>query len=192
MYRLSLILCLLYIFSLASALPDYLKRFEPRTVERRASDPCCKSCAVIAQVEAECPATADILCGCDQWVKAAPGCEACIYNVGFNTTFATNPGPSLELFWAWCQCPSVCHDIADAIFGASCGGGTDALCVSTALATKGPACSCCLHEVDEWFASFFDVWVEQGKEFVKTGVASFPGTSCTQSYANITRGLLGR
>ena len=175
--RISTIFCLLTFITLISALPDYLKRYEPRIVERQASDPCCKSCAVIAQVGAECPvATSDIFCGCDQWVKAAPGCEACIFNVGFNTSFAVNPGPSLELFWAWCQCQSVCHSVADAIFGNSCAGGTDMLCVSKTLAKDGPGCSCCLHKTDEWFASFFDVWVMEADEFVKTGMASFPGT----------------
>jgi len=176
MTRFSIILCLLSFIALSAALPDYLKRFEPRLVERQASDPCCKSCSVIAQVEAECPvATTDILCGCDQWVKAAPGCEACIFNAGFNTTFASDPGPALELFWAWCQCPSVCHSIADALFGNSCAGGTDGTCVSTTLVKDGPGCSCCLHKVDEWFASFFDVWIMQAGEFLKTGMPSTPG-----------------
>src|SRR5271168_4399146 len=91
---------------LALQLPD-ASHLTPRQVT---SDPCCSSCGVINQVLIDCPTnTTDIFCGCDQWVATAPQCEACIWNVGFNTTFAVNPGPILEVFWAWCQCQKVCR-----------------------------------------------------------------------------------
>jgi len=169
-------------FVLSSALPDFAeihnKRGPPHFLSRRASDPCCKSCGPIAQVLGDCPtATTDIFCGCDQWVAAAPGCEACIFNVGFNTTFAMNPGPALELFWSWCQCQKPCRPIAEALFGNTCAGGADPSCVTKVLVKDGPACSCCMKKVDPWFTSFFDVWIEQAKTFLATGKASFPGTS---------------
>jgi len=113
----------------ASTLPDFPHLYEKRNPAQlvpRASDPCCKSCGTIAKVLAECPtATTDIFCGCDQWVATAPACEACIFNVGFNTSFAMNPGPALELFWSWCQCQKPCRGPAEAIFGNACSGGTD-------------------------------------------------------------------
>ena len=160
-----------------AAFPDNLPKRHATNLIRRTSDPCCKSCGTIAQVLADCPvATTDIFCGCDQWVATAPDCEACIYNVAFNTTFALNPGPALEMFWAFCQCQKACRSTAMALFGPEpCGGGTDPWCVSSILAKAGPRCEYCLREVDEWFASFFSVWVRQGAEFVKTGKTSFPG-----------------
>lgn len=164
----------------ASTLPDFPHLYEKRNPAQlvpRASDPCCKSCGTIAKVLAECPtATTDIFCGCDQWVATAPACEACIFNVGFNTSFAMNPGPALELFWSWCQCQKPCRGPAEAIFGNACSGGTDKTCVSKALVKDGPACSCCIKKHDDWFASFFDVFVQQAKQFLATGKTSYPGT----------------
>jgi hypothetical protein len=179
----SLVLSLsLIAFASSSALPDfaeiYNKRNPSHLLPRQASDPCCKSCGPIAQVLAACPTTTtDIFCGCDQWVAAAPGCEACIFNVAFNTTFAMTPGPALELFWSWCQCQKPCRGVAEALFGNACTGNTDGKCVPTALAKDGPACSCCMKKVDPWFTSFFDVWIEQSKAFLATGKKPFPGTS---------------
>lgn len=178
----SLVLSLsLVSFTSSSALPDFPKFYEKRNpaqlLPRATSDPCCKSCGTIAKVLADCPtATTDIFCGCDQWVATAPACEACIFNVAFNTTFAMNPGPALELFWAWCQCQKPCRGPAEALFGNTCSGG-DGVCVSKALVKDGPDCSCCMKKVDPWFDSFFDVWIGQAKEFLATGKPSFPGTA---------------
>jgi hypothetical protein len=178
----SLILPLLLIsIASASSLPAFPRLYEKRNpaqlVPRQTSDPCCKSCGPIAKVLADCQTTnTDIFCGCDQWVAAAPGCEACIFNVAFNTSFALNPGPALELFWSWCQCQKACRGPAEAIYGNTCAGGTDAMCVSKALVKYGPTCSCCMKGVDGWFTSFFDVWIEQAKQFIATGKSSVPGT----------------
>lgn len=96
--------------------------------------------------------------------------------VGFNTSFASNPGPSLELFWAWCQCQRPCHAVATAIFGPEpCSGGADAVCVSKTLVSSGDQCLQCLRHVDEWFASFFQVWIQQAKQLISTGKSAYPG-----------------
>jgi hypothetical protein len=164
------------------AMPDFPMKRDRVLVPRATSDPCCKSCGPIAKVLADCPPDdPDIFCGCDQWVAAAPGCEACIFDVAFNTTFAMNPGPALELFWAWCRCKNSCRSSAEALYGARCGYGTNGTCVSTTLATDGPGCQCCLEKYDPWFASFFSVWIQQAKAFLATGKASFPGMSSLHS-----------
>jgi len=178
----SIVIASLWLFLTPSAfsLPEFLKRYEnvDRSIlPRQAGDNCCASCSKISQSIDECPTGSDILCGCDLWVAGAPSCEACLYDVGFNSSYATNPGPSLELFWAWCQCPKECHNIADAIFGASCSSGTDKLCISKAILENGYGCHACLKHVDEWFASFFKVWIEQAKELLSTGVSLYPGIS---------------
>jgi hypothetical protein len=157
------------------AYPDNLPKRADLLPRQAPSDPCCKSCGTIATVLAECPTGSDIFCGCDQWVATAQVCEACIFNVNFNTSFAQNPGPALELFWAWCQCQKPCHSSADAIFGASCAGNTNATCTSEVLAKDGPACEWCLKEVDPWFAGFFGTWIEQAKAFLASGSPEFPG-----------------
>src|SRR5579859_6580684 len=128
----------LALISSALALPDYMPRWmdmETAKLQARGtppSDPCCKSCATIKKVAEECPiATTDIFCGCDDWVKTAPNCQACIFDVGFQTSFAANPGPTLELFWSFCQCQKKCRPFAEAIFGPKpCNGGKDNVCVS--------------------------------------------------------------
>jgi len=164
------------VLTLAKPYPDY-PSLSSMKLARRDSDPCCKSCALISQSLAECPADADIFCGCDIWVEGAPTCEACIYDVGFNTSFATNPGPTLELFWAWCRCPTQCHSTAAALFSATpCGGGANETCVSETLVKDGPECACCLETVDQWFASFFKVWITEAESFLKTGMSSHPGS----------------
>ena len=173
-YLLSLALIPAVLAGFPDNLPQRRSRFLPR--QETTSDPCCKSCATIAAVEAECPADADIFCGCDQWVATAQECDACIFNVGFNTTFASDPGPALELFWAWCQCQESCHTSADAIFGELCDYGANGTCTTIVLANDGPGCECCLKKVDPWFAGFFGIWVEQAKAYLTTGSVSFPGT----------------
>jgi hypothetical protein len=164
--------------SVINAFPDFAKRSNSQLLPRAASDPCCKSCAPIAKVEADCPlATTDIFCGCDEWVAAAPTCEACIANVAFNTTFAVQPGPLLEVFWAFCQCKKECRKVAEANFGPEpCKNGTDELCVVKTLVEDGPECLCCLEKVDEWFASYFGIFVKQAKDFLVTQVSAVPGT----------------
>lgn len=162
---------------LAKAFPDNIPK-RPELVARQVSDPCCSSCAGIQQNFIDCPpATSDIFCGCDGWVAAAPACEACIFDASFNTSFALNPGPALELFWAWCQCQIPCRSSAEAIYGGTCADGTNHTCISEVLVSDGPECECCIKDVDPWFASFFKVWIEQGKSFLETGVYVVPGAS---------------
>ena len=178
MTRTLLTILLIYICGMAlasaNAIPNY-PSLEEMKLARRASDPCCKSCSLISQSLAECPADADVFCGCDIWVQGAPTCEACIFDVAFNTTFAMNPGPALELFWAWCRCPNACHSVAAALFSAApCGTGTNETCVSETLVKDGPECLCCLEGVDQWFASFFNVWIEEAHEFL-AGTPRHPG-----------------
>src|SRR5205814_1886164 len=120
------------------------------------------------QVLNDCPlATTDIFCGCDDWVRTAPTCQTCIFNVFFNTTFAQNPGPLLEVFWAFCQCQHKCRKVAEALFSPkSCNNGADPLCVSKVLASDAAEdCACCLEEKDEWFASWFKVEIKLAKHF---------------------------
>jgi hypothetical protein len=172
-------------FTSVCAMPDFPMKRDRVILPRATSDPCCKSCGPIGQVLAECPIDdPDIFCGCDQWVATAPTCEACIFNVAFNTTFAVNPGPSLELFWAWCRCKDTCRSTAEALYGARCGYGANVTCVSSTLATDGPKCLCCLEKTDKWFASFFAVWIQQAKDFVASGKLSFPGASLYPSLWN--------
>lgn len=162
---------------LAKAFPGNIPK-RPELVARQVSDPCCSSCAGIQQNFIDCPpATSDIFCGCDGWVAAAPACEACIFDASFNTSFALNPGPALELFWAWCQCQVPCRSSAEAIYGGTCADGTNHTCISEVLVSDGPECECCIKDVDPWFASFFKVWIEQGKSFLETGVYVVPGAS---------------
>ena len=170
-----IVACTLLFVTIVSCVltPDYnnLRRDGSQVLPRQATDPCCKSCGGIQKALDECPAGSDIFCGCDQWVAAAPTCEACIFDVNFNTTYAANPGPALELFWAWCQCKWECRPVAEAIFGGPC----DQTCRSKVLAKQGPDCSRCMKRVDPWFTSFFDVWIQQAKQFLKTGVSPYPG-----------------
>lgn len=160
-----------------AAFADFPKRDDAHLFSREVSDPCCKSCGPIGQVLSECPvAQSDIFCGCDEWVAAAPGCQACIANVAFNTSFAKIPGPLLEIFWAFCQCQKPCRKVAEATFGPQpCAGGTDEVCVTTTLVEHGPECECCLEETDKWFASYFKIFVEQSKNFLKTKISEVPG-----------------
>jgi len=153
--------------------------YHPELIARGTSDPCCKSCGPIAKVLGECPlATSDIFCGCKQWVCSAPTCQACISNVNFNTSFAQVPGPLLEIFWAMCQCQDECRDVAEAVFSPKpCAGGTDEICVTTTLVKDGPKCYKCLKKTDEWFASYFGIFIEQAKDFLKTKKSAVPGIS---------------
>jgi hypothetical protein len=146
---------------------------------RAASDPCCKSCGPIAKVLSDCAATPnDVYCGCDQWVAAAPACEACIADSNYNSSFVVNPGPFLEFFWTWCQCKGECKTVAEAFsnVGACSPTNTDPNCRSEVLVKDGPGCLCCMEKVDPWFSSFFAVFIEQAKEQV-AGKFVFPGTS---------------
>lgn len=147
-------------------------------LERGASDPCCKSCATIGKVLAECPVqTTDIFCGCDDWVRTAPTCQTCIENVAFNTSFAVNPGPTLETFWTLCQCQSKCRNIANAIFSPTpCNFGQDNLCVSQHLVTDGVKCLPCIKRVDPWMASSFALEIKLAAEFIKTQENAVPGS----------------
>lgn len=147
-------------------------------VERTASDACCKSCAPIGKALTDCPiTTSDIFCRCDPWVKSAPTCETCIVNALFNTTFAVNPGPTLEIFWAFCQCQGKCRNIATALFAPQpCNFGQDNLCASQHLVSDGPECLHCIKHVDPWMASWFKLEIELAADFVKTGVSAIPGS----------------
>jgi hypothetical protein len=164
------------LFLTAGAFPDELK-YE-HLVPRQAADPCCKSCGPIAQVLEECAATPDdVYCGCDQWVAAAPGCEACIANSNYNSSFVVNPGPFLEFFWAWCRCQKPCLPIAESFSHVGvCSNTSDLTCGSRVLVTDGPECLCCMETVDPWFSSFFAIWIEQAKELL-AGTFVFPGKS---------------
>jgi hypothetical protein len=160
------------------------KGFRSGQLVRRDSDPCCKSCALIAQNIAECPvATSDVFCGCDIWVKGAPSCEACLFDVGFNSTFATYEG-FLEFFWVWCRCPYACRGVAEALVSPSpCGGGTNMTCVSEYLAKEGPECLCCMEKLDAWFSSFFAVWIGEANDFL-AGKMDHPGYLIPSNLAN--------
>jgi hypothetical protein len=150
------------------------------------SDPCCKSCGPIGKALLDCPRnTTDIFCVCDPWVKTAPTCQTCISNVNFNTSFAVNPGPTLEIFWAACQCQDQCRTVAEAVFAPKpCNFGTDNLCVSKVLVQDGPDCLCCFEKVDPWFASSFKIFIEQAKDFVKTQISAVPGMILFWGLAN--------
>ena len=159
--------------------PDVSKRHEMHLATRGVSDPCCKSCGPIGDVLVACPLNStDIFCGCDQWVANAPICEACIVNALFNTSFALNPGPSLEIFWAFCQCGDKCRKIAEALFAPTpCNYGQDGLCAVQHLASpEAEECACCLESTDEWFATWFKVEIELAKEFLDTGIDQIPGS----------------
>src|SRR5271170_3105192 len=115
-----LFVCLLP-FTLSYSVPNDLPKRSNLLSPRQAADPCCKSCGPIDQVLAECPtATTDVYCGCDMWVAAAPACEACIADVGFNSSYVVNPGPFLEWFWAFCRCQKPCRSTAEALSGITC------------------------------------------------------------------------
>jgi hypothetical protein len=162
-------------------------------IARATSDPCCKSCGPIAEIISECPLeTSDVFCDCERgWVKAAPTCQTCIANVNFNTSFAAAPGPLLETFWALCQCQWHCREVAEAVFAPQpCKGGTDEICVTSALVKYGPECNKCLKKTDEWFSSYFEIFVEQAKEFLETNKSAIPG-HCSEAYAD-PRAMLGR
>ena len=178
---LSYLLLLALVPASLAGYPDNLpKRSVLDSRQTNPSDPCCKSCGAVVASQVGCGPTSDIFCGCDGWVASAPACEACIYNVGFNTTYAVNPGPSLELFWAWCQCQKPCHTTADAVFGTLCGGGQNVTCKSEYIARDGPACECCLKKVDPWFAGVFAVWIAEAKEYLKSGTLDYPGMHTSQ------------
>ena len=173
-------IALLLIWSSLGVGFDLFKReATPHLVPRATSDSCCKSCGPIGQALVECPLnTTDIFCVCDQWVKSAPTCQTCISNVNFNTSYAATPGPLLEIFWAFCQCQTCCREVAEAVFAPEpCKSGTDNVCVSEILVNDGPKCEKCLHHTDEWFASYFGIFIEQGKEFLETEISAVPGTS---------------
>ena len=163
----------LFHFSFVSALPDFpnIHGIFPR---QATSDPCCKSCGPIAKVLADCPIT-QIFCGCDQWVAAAPACQACVIDSHFNSSFATNPGPLLEFFWTWCQCQTECRTVAEAFTGTapSCNA-TDLVCGSKILVDDGPGCLCCMKKVDPWFAAAFTVELEHAKSLL-AGTLVLPG-----------------
>ena len=66
--------------------------------------------------------------------------------------------------------------MAEANFGPEpCKNGTDELCVVKTLVEDGPECLCCLEKVDEWFASYFGIFVKQAKDFLETQVSAVPG-----------------
>src|SRR5271167_4020122 len=145
--------------------------------QRSTSDPCCKSCAPIGNVLKECPlATTDIFCGCDQWVKSAPTCQTCIVNALYNTSFAVNPGPTLEIFWTFCQCQSQCRNLASALFSPTpCNFGQDNTCVSQHIVTDGPKCLPCMERIDPWMASWFALEIKDAAEFLVTKKNAIPG-----------------
>ena len=167
-------LLVLPIFGFALNLPD-ASNLMPRATT---SDPCCQSCNGISHVLAECATSTDIFCGCDEWVATAPICQACIFNVNFNTSFTVTPGPALELFWAWCPCQDVCRTTAEAIFGTGCVA-TDYACRSKVLATDGKECLECMKSHDMWFSSFFAVWIEQAEELLSGNPHTYPGIPST-------------
>jgi len=99
-------------------------------------------------------------------------------NVNFNTSYAATPGPLIEIFWAFCQCQWCCREVAEAVFAPKpCKSGTDNVCVSEVLVKDGPKCKRCLHHTDEWSASYFGIFIEQGKEFLETKISAMPGIS---------------
>lgn len=146
---------------------------------RATSDPCCKSCGPIGEVLADCPlTTTDVFCGCDKWVKAAPTCQACIINSRGNTSYAVNPGPVLEIFWALCRCQTACRPLATDLFAPEpCNFGTDPVCASKGLVNDGPECLCCLEKKDEWLTSWLRVEIEEAAAFLATGINAIPGSS---------------
>jgi hypothetical protein len=173
-----ILLTYLFYSTFTFALPDFPPWEDAHLIRRAApSDPCCKSCGPIGKALVDCPRnTTDIFCVCEPWVKTAPTCQACISNVNFNTSFAINPGPAIEIFWAMCQCKDKCKKVAEAVFGPKpCNYGTDELCVVKTLVEDGPDCECCIREVDEWFASYFKIFVEQAADFLKTFKSAVPG-----------------
>jgi len=172
MHSIFISLLLVPVFGFALNLPD-ASRLTPRTTP---SDPCCKSCSGINHVLNECATSPDIFCGCAEWVATAPACEACIYDVGFNTSFAVNPGPALELFWAWCPCQGPCRTTAEAIFGSTCNAGTDNVCKSKVLVKDGPSCLKCMKGHDMWFSSFFAVWIAEAQLLLSGHPHTYPGT----------------
>ena len=97
-------------------------------------------------------------------------------NVNFNTSFAKT-GPLLETFWAFCQCQKYCREVAESVFSPKpCANGTDEICVTTTLVNKGPLCLKCLKKTDKWFASYFEIFIAQAADFLKTKVSAIPGT----------------
>ena len=147
-------------------------------VSRGASDPCCQSCATVGKVLDDCPLdTTDIYCGCDDRVRTAPTCQTCIVNAGYNTSFALNPGPALEIFYSFCQCQKPCRKVAEAIFGPKpCNHGTNNTCVSETLVEFGEKCVRCIKETDGWLAASFRLEIELAEKYLKTKKNAVPGT----------------
>jgi len=173
----------LLIFALAPAIvlavPQLPERQElDRLVKRQSPDPCCKRCGPIGKVLASCPPPAGVYCGCDEWVAAAPGCNTCISESNYTSSYVSQPGPFLEWFWGFCRCKKPCRAIAEALSGLGpCATSTDPACTPKTFVATGDACVCCLQTVDPWMAAQFKGFV------VDSGMnqAPTPGT--------ISRGL---